>query len=206
MKDKLKPRGRLLYLSEKRKAEGFSLADNGKQTEKIPIILVHGMGAWGEGSPTEDFRPYWGETCNIIPMLRERGYPVYNPTVGSFTSAWDRACDLFAVLTGTRADYGEAHSKRHGHKRYGRDYSNMPLMGAPWDMKTKLHLIGHSFGGATIRLFTHLLAFGDETEKKASGDKCSPLFLGGHTGLIHSITTLAATQQQALQRLMRQQS
>ncbi len=192
MKKKLKPRGRMLFLSEKRRAEGFPLTDSGEQTQKTPIILVHGMGAWGEGSPTEEFRPYWGETCNIIPMLREKGYPVYNPTVGSFTSAWDRACDLFAVLTGTRADYGEAHSKLHGHKRYGRDYSDMPLMGTPWDMKTKLHLIGHSFGGVTVRLFTHLLIFGDETERKASGNKCSHLFLGGHTGLIHSITTLAA--------------
>lgn len=163
-----------------------------KIENKFPIILVHGMGAWGDGSPTEEQRPYWGESFNMIPILRKKGYPVYNPTVGSFSSAWDRACDLFAVLTGTRADYGAAHSARFHHQRYGRDYSNCCLMEEPWDMKTKLHLVGHSFGGETIRLFTYLLEYGDAAERKHSDGNCSPLFQGGHGGLIHSITTLAS--------------
>lgn len=159
---------------------------------KYPIILVHGMGAWGDGSPTEVQRPYWGESFNMIPLLRDMGYPVYNPTVGSFSSAWDRACDLFAVLTGTRADYGAAHSAKFHHQRYGRDYSASPLFGKPWDMNSKLHLVGHSFGGETIRLFTYLLEYGDQTERERSQDNCSALFLGGHKDLIQSITTLAS--------------
>lgn len=162
------------------------------KTDKSPIILVHGMGAWGDGSPTEEQRPYWGESFNMIPLLRDMGYPVYNPTVGSFSSAWDRACDLFAVLTGTKADYGAAHSAKYHHHRYGRDYSISPLLGKPWDMKTKLHLVGHSFGGETVRLFTYLLEYGDQSERELSGEDCSVLFQGGHTDLIHSITTLAS--------------
>lgn len=169
-----------------------SYQNTNKEKNKFPIILVHGMGAWGDGSPTEEQRPYWGESFNMIPILRDMGYPVHNPTVGSFSSAWDRACDLFAVLTGTRADYGAAHSTHFHHQRYGRDYSHCCLMEEPWDMQSKLHLVGHSFGGETIRLFTHLLEYGDEEERKYSQNDCSPLFQGGHTGLIHSITTLAS--------------
>ncbi|MCM1113871.1 MAG: hypothetical protein NC397_00080 [Clostridium sp.] len=169
---------------------------NNTGTEKIrgeyPIILVHGMGAWGDGSPTEKDRPYWGESFNMIPILREMGYKVHNPTVGSFSSAWDRACDLFAVLTGTKADYGAAHSKKFHHQRYGRDYTDCTLLDKPWDMQTKLHLVGHSFGGETIRLFTYLLEYGDAAERECSKDDCSPLFQGGHSNLIHSITTLAS--------------
>lgn len=52
--------------------------------------------------------------------------------------------------------------------------------------------MGHSFGGATIRLFAHLLACGDEEEQAASRKDLCPLFAGGMGERVHSIVTLAA--------------
>ncbi|MDD7534311.1 MAG: hypothetical protein SPK18_10350 [Treponema sp.] len=40
--------------------------------------------------------------------------------------AWDKACELYAQLTGLVTDYGVEHFARCGHLRYGRadyDYS-----------------------------------------------------------------------------------
>jgi triacylglycerol lipase len=115
---------------------------------------------------------------------------VVEANVGPFSSAWDRACELYAQLTGTKVDYGEAHSKEHGHDRYGRTYPT-PLV-EKWDDKNKVNLVGHSFGGNTIRLLTSLMAHGSEAEKTASPDDCSPLFKGGKGKYIHSVTTLAS--------------
>ena len=39
-------------------------------------------------------------------------------------------------------------------------------MGKPWDLESPLNLVGHSFGGETIRLLASLLAYGDEIEAK----------------------------------------
>ncbi len=163
--------------------------------ESYPFIFCHGMMGWGEGAPMLDFMgPYWGgsEEAHIITYLEELGYDVYYPAVGGISSAWDRACELYAWLCGTVVDYGEAHSREHGHDRYGRDYTGKAIMGEPWDMESKINLIGHSFGGATIRLFTSLMAYGDEAEIAASGDDCSGLFKGGHADAINAVITLAA--------------
>ncbi|MBR5752851.1 MAG: hypothetical protein IKX83_00030, partial [Clostridia bacterium] len=51
----------------------------------------------------------------------------------------------------------------------------------------------HSFGGATIRLFSELLANGSAAERAATdADDMSPLFAGGKADWIWSITALAA--------------
>lgn len=162
--------------------------------EKYPFIYVHGMGAWGEGNPVENIVPNWcdADGNDIIPMLNERGYEVYNPAVGILSSAWDRACELYAALTGTVTDYGEAHSAAAGHDRYGRDYTGKAIMGEPWDMKSPINLLGHSFGGETVRMLASLLAHGDESEREASGDDCSPLFKGGHSKAVHAVITLSS--------------
>ena len=51
-------------------------------------------------------------------------------------------------------------------------------------------LLGHSFGGATVRLLSELLAHGDAEEKRTSDP--SPLFLGGMESRIHGIVALAS--------------
>ncbi len=161
--------------------------------EDVPYtyVLVHGMGGWGEKAPMNDVAPYWGSSSgSISAYLRTQDIQVVEATVGPFSSAWDRACELFAQLTGTKVDYGEAHSKEHGHARFGRTYTE-PLV-ERWDKKAKINLIGHSFGGNTIRLFTSLLEYGSEAEKQASPDDCSPLFEGGKGKYVNSVTTLAS--------------
>lgn len=162
--------------------------------EKYPFIYVHGMGAWGEGNPVEEIVPNWSDADgnDIIPILNEKGYEVYNPAVGILSSAWDRACELYAALTGTVTDYGEAHSKAAGHDRYGRDYTGKAIMGEPWDMKTPINLLGHSFGGETVRMLASLLYYGDAAEREASGDDCSPLFKGGNKNAVHAVITLSS--------------
>ncbi len=162
-----------------------------------PYIFVHGMGGWGTADSYYSLSPYWGggllpgSDNDMIRILNENGIEAYAPSVGPLSSAWDRACELYAQLAGTVVDYGEAHSKAHGHDRYGFSYEGKATMGEPWDLKEKINLVGHSFGGATVRLLASLLAFGDADEIAATGDETSPLFTGGHD-CIHSCITLSA--------------
>lgn len=160
-------------------------------------VLVHGMGGWGESAGMNNVTPYWGSsTGSISGYLRSQGYFVEEATVGPFSSAWDRACELYAQLMGTTVDYGESHSKSHGHERYGRTYST-PLV-ENWGTETdggqtrKINLIGHSFGGNTVTLFTSILEYGSEAEMQASPDDCSPFFTGGKGEYVNSVTTLCA--------------
>lgn len=169
---------------------------NGGKVE-YPYVLVHGLGGWGEGSGINDVAPYWGSTSgDLAGLLRNEGFEVYTPSIGPVSSAWDRACELYAQLTGTRVDYGEAHSKEHNHERYGRTYT-IPIV-ENWGQELnggqikKINLIGHSFGGATVRLLTSLLEYGDEAEKAASGESVSPLFAGGKGDWVFSVTALCA--------------
>lgn len=168
---------------------------NGGKIE-YSYVLVHGLGGWGSDDGINDVARYWGGgSFDLKAALEEKGYTVHTPSVGPVSSAWDRACELYAQLTGTTVDYGEAHSKEHGHERYGKTYTT-PLV-ENWGEKVnggqtvKINLIGHSFGGATVRLLASLLEYGNEAEINAGGN-VSPLFEGGKEDYIHSITTLCA--------------
>ncbi|MBQ8504570.1 MAG: hypothetical protein IJ491_09895 [Clostridia bacterium] len=162
-----------------------------------PYIFVHGMGGWAPGSDYYSVSPYWGggllpgSTDDIIKTLNEQGVEAYAPAVGPLSSAWDRACELYAQLMGTVVDYGAAHAEAHGHDRYGFNYEGKAIMGESWDMTEKINLVGHSFGGATVRLFTSLMAYGCEEEVAATGSDTSALFVGGHDS-VHSCITLSA--------------
>ncbi len=154
-------------------------------------IFVHGLSGWGEYDFYYDFLPYWGMFGgDMMKYLNARGYTARAASVDPQGSAWDRACELYAQLTGTRVDYGEAHSKRCNHSRYGDDFTGRALIGN-FSEKHKINLLGHSFGGATILLFTELMANGSPEEQKAGGD-ISPFFTGGKGSWIYSITTLAS--------------
>lgn len=157
-----------------------------------PFVLIHGMLGWGENSQNILKAPYFGyEGQYVVPdELRAKGYTVAVPTVGPVSSAWDRACEMFAQLTGTVVDYGAAHSAKYGHARFGRDYTGKAMLSADWYKTGKINLVAHSFGGATVRIFSSLLAFGDADEIAASPDDCSPLFKGGYPDCIYSILTL----------------
>ena len=161
-----------------------------------PYVFVHGMGGWGPDSDFYSHSPYWGgglwlSDTDLIKILNENGVEAYAPSVGPLSSAWDRACELYAQLAGTVVDYGEAHSKAHGHDRYGFSYEGKATMGEPWNLKDKINLVGHSFGGETVRLLTSLLYYGSAEEIAATGEKTSELFKGGHD-CIHACITLSS--------------
>lgn len=185
----------LLLVPANAQGETVRNIDKSKFKTDYPYIFVHGMGGWAPTNSFYKLSPYWGgglslSDTDLISILNEQGVKAYAPAVGPLSSAWDRACELYAQLVGGTVDYGEAHSKAHGHDRYGFTYE--PIMGESWNLSDKLNLVGHSFGGATVRLFTSLLAYGSEDEVSATGKDTSELFKGGHDGAIHSCITLSA--------------
>lgn len=162
-----------------------------------PYVFVHGLMGWGRDEGINQDMPYWGATsCNLIDNIRAEGYECYAASVGPLSSNWDRACELYAQLTGTRVDYGEAHAKEHGHSRYGRTYEEPMFEG--WGEKdengliNKVNLIGHSFGGNTVRLLLGLLDEGAPEEAAVSGADVSPLFEGGKAEWVNSLVTVCS--------------
>jgi triacylglycerol lipase len=91
-------------------------------------------------------------------------------------------------MKGGCIDYGAAHAKKHGHERFGRCYEK-PLV-VPWDHRHRIDIIGHSQGGQTARLLVHLLEYGNDAEKAATGSATAEIFQGGHAW-VRSVTTLS---------------
>ena len=166
--------------------------DDTKFNTEYANVFVHGLAGWGSYTWYNDFLPYWGMFGgDLMQYLNARGFECYSASVDPTGSAWDRACELYAQLTGTVTDYGEEHSKRCRHDRYGEDYSSDPLIDE-WSAEDKINLLGHSFGGVTVRLLAELMANGSEAEREASGSDVSDLFTGGKADWIYSVTALAA--------------
>ena len=154
-----------------------------------PIVLVHGLFGYGNAE-VANFN-YWGGFSSLRSILEAKGYEVYTPTIGPVSSNWDRACELYAYLVGGTVDYGAAHAAKNGHARYGRTFPGvLPELSDP-DSTLKVHLVGHSMGGETIRMLAQLLENGDADEISATTDgSISPLFAGNSRHWIESITTI----------------
>ena len=122
-------------------------ADNDTASEAdYPFVFVHGLMGWGARSDLDPIVPYWGMTTgNLMKYLNKKGFESYAAQVGPLSGAWDRACELYAQLTGTRVDYGIVHSGEKDHDRYGITYDEPLFYG--WSADKKINLIGHSFGG-----------------------------------------------------------
>ena len=162
-----------------------------RKNPEFPLVFVHGMFGWGANEGINKYVPYWGATTgSIAKFLREKGIECCEASVGPMSSAWDQACELYAQLMGIRVDYGKAHSEKFGHKQFGREYKSPLIKG--WSEEKKVHLIGHSFGGNTVRMLTHLLTYGAPEEIEASGDEVSPLFRGGNQALVCSVTAICS--------------
>ena len=164
-----------------------------ERKNNYPFFFIHGFMGWGENDGIDKIVPYWGGfKMHLMDELRDRGYECYAPSLSGLQSAWDRACELWAIIYGGTVDYGKAHSEKYGHARYGRTYPGiMKDWGQPGDHE-KMHIIGHSFGGPTALVFSGLLEGGDEEERKVTPkDELSPLFAGGHGDLLESVTTLS---------------
>ena len=156
-------------------------------------VYVHGLSGWGSYNPLNRAMPYWGMFGgDMIKKLNALGFSCRSASVNPYGSAWDRACELYAQLTGTRVDYGKAHSESCQHRRFGKDFSKKPLVDA-WSSKDKVNLLGHSFGGVTVRMLAELMASGSAQERAVTPKaELSPLFTGGKADWIYSITTIAA--------------
>lgn len=164
-----------------------------------PFILVSGMCSFGEEEGLSKVFPYYGWwKTDIRKLFKSMGVECYTPSSGPFSSAWDKACEVYAALLGKTVDYGKAHSEKYGHERYGRTYKKalVPNWGTTdknGNIK-KVNLFGYSFGGPTERMLTNLLYLGSEEERAVTPeDELSDLFKGGHTNWIHSITSASAT-------------
>ncbi|MEW9094136.1 MAG: lipase [Clostridiaceae bacterium] len=158
---------------------------NMTQGNNYPIILVHGFMGFGRDELLS--YKYWGGVVDLQEELNATGYETYTATVGPVSSNWDRACELYAYIVGGTVDYGEAHAKKFRHNRYGRTY---PGLYKNISNENKIHLIGHSMGGQTIRTLTQLLSEGSQDEINYGQENLSPLFEGGKHW-VHSVTTIS---------------
>ncbi len=182
---------------------GFAVKEKWEAKNEEPFIFIHGLNGWGGAEGINGVIPYWGATTgDLMDYLRSEGYECYSASVGPLSSAWDRACELYAQLVGTTVDYGEAHSKAHNHDRYGRTFYQ-PLV-KDWGELDKngkieqVHLIGHSFGGTTARMLVQLMSEGSPEEIAATpAGEISPLFTGGKSDWIKSVTTICTPHNSA---------
>lgn len=172
--------------------DGVKVDDSNWKTN-YKYVFVHGLSGWGSYDSVNKIMPYWGMLGgDLMAYLNDAGFDCYAASVSPTSSAWDRACELYAQLTGTVVDYGKAHSEKCGHDRFGKDFTGKALIDS-FSSEDKINLLGHSFGGATVRLFAHIMAEGSAEEISVT-DKAelSSFFEGGKGDYIHSIVTLAA--------------
>ena len=168
------------------------LAGAGNDGNRYPLALVHGFMGWGRDELL-GFK-YWGGFGDVQETLNRNGYRAYTGVVGPFASNWDRACELYAQLKGGTVDYGQAHAAAHGHARYGRTFPGLYPDWGTLDERgqlRKVHLIGHSQGGQTVRVLTTLLEQGDPAEIAATPTAERSSLFGGGQPWVHSVTTLA---------------
>lgn len=165
-----------------------------KKTD-YPTLFIHGFLGVPEDQLFSKLYRYFGSfTKDLIKDLNKEGYEVYFPGLGPFNPVWERACELYAYIYGGRVDYGVVHSQRNKTKRFGRTYPGvLKDLGTP-GKHAKLNLIGHSFGGPTVILFSEIFANGCQEELDATpADEVSDFFKGGKGDLLHSVTTLSGT-------------
>jgi len=79
-----------------------------------------------------------------------------NPS--SVCSMHDRVMQIFYEIKGGTVHFGKEHAEFHGHAEEGRTYATG--LYEEWDAQHPIHLIGHSFGGVTVRALSAYLAQG----------------------------------------------
>lgn len=168
-------------------------ADSSSWNTNYTYVFVHGLSGWGSYDSVYKIMPYWGMFGgDLMKYLNDKGFECYAASVAPNHSAWDRACELYAQLTGNVVDYGKAHSEECHHDRYGTDYTGRALIPS-FSSEDKINLLGHSFGGATVRLFASIMEKGVQAEIDATDEnELSDFFKGGKGDWIYSITALAA--------------
>ncbi|KAJ3110257.1 Leucine aminopeptidase 1 [Phlyctochytrium bullatum] len=149
---------------------------------QYPICLVHGFA--GFGVPLGGALRYWGIIHGGVfndtkAFLEDLGYKVIVVDIGPVSSNWERACEIYAQLKGTRVDYGLARSttKDSLDPRVPDDFKGglYPEWGT--SPERKINFICHSMGGTTAAMLITLLKRGSLEEQQATLDgTLSPLF------------------------------
>lgn len=112
-----------------------------------PIVLVHGIFGFGKGRLGG---------LSYFAGAEKKDERVLVPDLGSLTSIYDRARELFYYLKGGQVDYGEEHSKACGHSQFGRVYEQGHY--PEWDEDHPIHFVGHSAGAQVVRVLQQMLA------------------------------------------------
>jgi len=97
-----------------------------------------------------------------------KGTRIIGVDPSSVCSIHDRVMQIFYSIKGGTVRYGHQHSAFHGHNEKGRVFEEG--LYSEWDESHPVHLIGHSFGGVTVRALAAYLAKGTEFH----GYKTSP--------------------------------
>jgi hypothetical protein len=112
---------------------------------KKPAVFVHGILGYGDKSVL--IPQYWKDVRNVF-------INAFIPNNLGIGSARDRAIDLYYQIKGGRTDFGEEHSKKCGHDRYGNTYLGYF---SQWNEDHPLPMIGHSMGAKVINELQYLL-------------------------------------------------
>ncbi|CAO2829326.1 unnamed protein product [Amaranthus hypochondriacus] len=132
-----------------------------------PIVLVHGIFGFGQGRLGG---------LSYFAGAEKKDERVLVPDLGSLTSIYDRARELFYYLKGGQVDYGEEHSKACGHSQFGRIYEQGHY--PQWDEDHPIHFVGHSAGAQVVRVLQQMLA-----DKAFKGYDTSPNWVLSITSL-----------------------
>ncbi|XP_021743109.1 uncharacterized protein LOC110709205 [Chenopodium quinoa] len=132
-----------------------------------PIVLVHGIFGFGQGKLGG---------LSYFAGAEKKDERVLVPDLGSLTSIYDRARELFYYLKGGQVDYGEEHSKSCGHSQFGRIYEQGHY--PEWDEDHPIHFVGHSAGAQAVRVLQQMLA-----DKAFKGHDTSPNWVLSITSL-----------------------
>ncbi|NLL63327.1 MAG: hypothetical protein GX241_03655 [Ruminococcaceae bacterium] len=159
-----------------------------------PVILVPGFFAYGEGTLLDKTFPYFGTiSAKATDIIKSMGMDCHTADFCLLSSVWDRACELYAQIVGGTVDYGEVHSKKHGHEQFGKTYEKgfVENWGSIDENSepVKITLIAKGFGVAVARVFLDLINNGNEEERAAGST--NPLFLGGKKNHVHCLVSLA---------------
>ena len=167
-----------------------------ERLNNYPFVVFHGFAGYGEQEGMNKFMPYLGVfNVNAKKLFADFDTELYIPSMSGVSSMWDRACEMYAQIKGGRVDYGKVHSEKYGHERYGRTFPGcIPDWGTLDDegKMRKINVIGHSFGGPTVRFFVNMIINGCQEEIDGTPEgELSEFFKGGHENWIHSCTTFA---------------
>ncbi|PCJ36662.1 MAG: lipase [Moraxellaceae bacterium] len=180
--------------------DGYEPLPEETRLNDYPIVLLHGGGGWGD-KELFGFKYWGGFKGNLEKELEKYNHDTRTVLTGPFSSYWDRACEFYAFIKGTKVDYGQAHADKFGHTRFGTDYTGQGIYEEWGELdskgeKRKVHIIAHSFGGPAARTVVQLLEHGSPEEQSAGQPNLSPLFAGDDSpetrDLVKSVVTISA--------------